>query len=88
MPARRYLRGREELRVRCVKWRGGRSQIVAWGHMAPGVLPRWRPNAARRWALAMSAGLPAGRPAQIAAGVVYPLGLAGYGTTWDRSPGG
>jgi hypothetical protein len=50
--------------------RGGRSQIATWGHMAPGVLPGWRPNAARRWALAVSAGLPADRPAQIAARVV------------------
>ena len=34
----------------------------------------WRPNAARRWALAVSAGLPAGCPAQIAARVV-PAGV-------------
>jgi hypothetical protein len=41
--------------------------------MAPGVLPRWRPNAARRWALAVGAGRPAGGLAQIAARVV-PVG--------------
>jgi hypothetical protein len=54
--------------------------------MAAGVLPRWGRNS--DWAgSAVRAGPPADRPVWIAA-KWYPAGMAGYGTTWDRSPGG
>src|SRR5262249_9364090 len=42
--------------------RGGRSQIVTWAH-GSWCAARWHLNAARRRALVLSAGLPAGRAA-------------------------